>query len=611
MIFTKDHVTAHSSLPSRQLRQPKQADYQALITLTEQLLLSQDDSTDPTEMAEFLAYQALMHADDGKKLTYNKLLKGQEGHLWAQEGSKEWDRLIEGTKTLRFVSADTKPHDQRATYVKHVCTDKIKSQGQEAEKRVRTTVGGDKIEFDGDTAAYTAALKTIKLLWNAVLSTPLAKFMTIDIRNFYLHSRLEKPEYAWVQLAQIPEATRQKYAVAGLVKDGKVLVEITGGIYGLPQSGILAQRDLLKTLEAAGYYMTGTNCLFRHRTRDIMFTLIVDDFGVMYTREQDAQHLMDTLTAVYEIKMDWSGSRFLGITLDWDYDVRSLTTSMPDFVLKALQRYAFDFSQPKSHSPGGWKKPNYGAAQQLVEVDDSPRLSTEDGLLLMSIIGTFLWYCRVLDYTGLVALGQLGQEVAHPTAHSLERAQDVLRYFATYPTAAVVYRASDMILRVHSDGSYLSEPRAGSRLAGIEYLGSEGDEDLPPTNGLINVVCCRSDVVLSSACETEWAAIFKTCKEAVESRQTLQDLGFPQKPTIVTSDNVCAVGLSNGTITKPKRSKAMDMRFHWVKDRVRQGQFIVRWAPGDKNYADFFTKLHPVKHHRLLRQFYVTDIISA
>jgi hypothetical protein len=95
----------------------------------------------------------------------------------------------------------------------------------------------------------------------------------------------------------------------------------------------------------------------------------------------------------------------------------------------------------------------------------------------MSIIGTFLWYCRVLDYIGLVALGRLGQEVTHPTQTSLDRANDLLRYFATYPKAFATYYASDMILQMHTDGFYLSERNAGSCLGAIEHLGSEGDKD--------------------------------------------------------------------------------------------------------------------------------------
>jgi hypothetical protein len=51
------------------------------------------------------------------------------------------------------------------------------------------------------------------------------------------------------------------------------------------------------------------------------------------------------------------------------------------------------------------------------------------------------------------------------------------------------------------------------------------------------------------------------------------------------TDNTTATGYSNGTI-KQKRTKAMDMRFYWIKDRVKQGQFNVYWGPGYQNLAD-------------------------
>jgi hypothetical protein len=55
------------------------------------------------------------------------------------------------------------------------------------------------------------------------------------------------------------------------------------------------------------------------------------------------------------------------------------------------------------------------------------------------------------------------------------------------------------------------------------------------------------------------------------------------------TDNTTATGYSNGTI-KQKRTKAMDMHFYWIKDRVKQGQFNVYWGPGYQNLADYFTK---------------------
>jgi hypothetical protein len=93
----------------------------------------------------------------------------------------------------------------------------------------------------------------------------------------------------------------------------------------------------------------------------------------------------------------------------------------------------------------------------------------------------------------------------------------------------------------------------------------------------------------------------------LETRQIAEDLGHPNLPS---SDNQCAVGLSNNTL-KPKRSMAMDMRFYLVNDRVELGQFIIRWAQGLDNFADFFTKLHPDKHHLLMRQYFVKDLIMT
>lgn len=53
----------------------------------------------------------------------------------------------------------------------------------------------------------------------------------------------------------------------------------------------------------------------------------------------------------------------------------------------------------------------------------------------------------------------------------------------------------------------------------------------------------------------------------------------------------------------------MDMLFHWAKDRVRQGQLIVRWAQSTSNFDDYFTKLHLAKHHQLMEDFFIEDII--
>jgi hypothetical protein len=95
--------------------------------------------------------------------------------------------------------------------------------------------------------------------------------------------------------------------------------------------------------------------------------------------------------------------------------------------------------------------------------------------------------------------------------------------------------------------------------------------------------------VLSSASEAELGALFHNGKEACPLRIALAKMGHPQPVTPLQTDNSTATGIANDTV-KQKHSKAIDMRFYWIRDRVRQGHFHVYWAKGSRNKADYFTK---------------------
>lgn len=98
-------------------------------------------------------------------------------------------------------------------------------------------------------------------------------------------------------------------------------------------------------------------------------------------------------------------------------------------------------------------------------------------------------------------------------------------------------------------------------------------------------------------------------KLAVPMRTTLTEMGHPQPPTPIRTDNSTANGIVNSTI-RQNRSKAIDMRFYWLRDRVEQNQFHIYWAPGANNLADYFTKHHSPQHHLAVRPIYVHTISS-
>ena len=81
---------------------------------------------------------------------------------------------------------------------------------------------------------------------------------------------------------------------------------------------------------------------------------------------------------------------------------------------------------------------------------------------------------------------------------------------------------------------------------------------------------------MASAAEAEIGGVFHNCQNSVPIRTTLQELGYPQPPTPIQTDKSTVAGFANSTI-KIKRTKAMDVNFHWVKDRVSQKEFLVFW----------------------------------
>ena len=91
-------------------------------------------------------------------------------------------------------------------------------------------------------------------------------------------------------------------------------------MYGLPQAGLLASELLEERLNKHGYRQSKlVPGLWKHDTRPIQFTLVVDDFGVKYTQLEDVNHLQTAIEQDYTVTVDWTGKRYIGITLDWDY----------------------------------------------------------------------------------------------------------------------------------------------------------------------------------------------------------------------------------------------------------------------------------------------------
>jgi hypothetical protein len=454
--------------------------------------------------------------------------------LWTRGFGNECGRLLQGIRdipgndTCFFTTLKNIPHDRKITYGKIVCDYKPHKKEKE---RVRLTVGGDILDYSGDVATSTADITTFKILISSNLSTKDAAMMMMDIKNYYLVTPLPRCEYMKMLLSRFPEEIIQKYNLNDLAVDGWVYIEIRKGMYGLKQAVLLANQLLQTRLAPFGYYPARhTPGLWLHKTRPISFTLVIDDFTVKYVGKQHAEHLRNALLRTYELKTDWTATVYSGMTLKWDSDKRTCNISMPGYVSKVLSRFQYDSPKRTQHTPSRYVTPVYGAKTRYATKDETLPLTTQQCLTIQKVTGSVLYYAIAVDPTVLMPLNDIETEQTKATEKKQAATNQLLDYLATHPDATIRYHASDMVLQIHSDASYISVSNARSRLGSLFFLGNKSPEQETLNGSILNVAAVIKNVVASAA-ESEVGACFHNAQSGAPLGVTLIELGHTQPPT--------------------------------------------------------------------------------
>ncbi|KAL7489592.1 hypothetical protein ACHAW6_015259 [Cyclotella cf. meneghiniana] len=256
---------------------------------------------------------------------------------------------------------------------------------------------------------------------NSVLSRKGAWFCTFDIFNFYLCIPLDRSEYIKIKLSDILQEFIDKYNLMQHVHNDWIFFEIWQGIYGLPQAGILAQKLLAKHLATNSYYQCEcTPGLWCHKWQPIMFTLIVDDFGIEYGGEEHSIHLHDTIKAHYDITENWQGNLYSGINLHWDYIKHNCHLTMHNYIDTVLTKYNHSPPRKPVISPFKATPITFGVkVQHTLDPDSTPPLNAASIKQVQGIVGTLLYSAHSVDNKLLHALSKIGIQQATATIFSI------------------------------------------------------------------------------------------------------------------------------------------------------------------------------------------------
>jgi hypothetical protein len=288
--------------------------------------------------------------------------------VWSVSLANECGQLVQGvggrvtgTNNIFFIQ-DQVPIDRRKDVMYSSFGCKLKP-NKEEKHRTRLTAGGDRINYPEDVGTPTADMTLVKILLNSTISTKNAQCVTLDIKDFYLNTPMKRYKYMRLKLADIPEEIIEEYKLREIVTDdGYVYCEIRKGMYGLSQVGLIAQELLEQQLSKVGYGQSKIiPGLWTHKTRKTCFMLLVDNFAIKFTKMEDAKHLIEALKKDNMITIDWGATKYIGLTINWDYNKGQVHVHMPGYLDKAFLKFKHVAPSKKQNSPHPHAIPQYGA----------------------------------------------------------------------------------------------------------------------------------------------------------------------------------------------------------------------------------------------------------
>ena len=239
---------------------------------------------------------------------------------------------VKGTDNIDFIPRSDIPQVRDIKYTNFFCNYRPLKSGP---YWIRLVVGGEKLTHEKYYGVTVASLLETKLLINSVIydSKQVTIFWGYDLKDSFLASPMDGPEYMIIPWKYIPDNIWTRYNLETIVSDsGYLYVNIKNIIYGLEQVPVLSYYNLVDNLSSSGYSPIPTTIGMWKRDTKMTDFLCVDYLGIKYFSEGDAHHLLTLLQKYYALTVDMEGNHFCVLIFDWNYDTGYVDIKMSNCV---------------------------------------------------------------------------------------------------------------------------------------------------------------------------------------------------------------------------------------------------------------------------------------
>jgi len=404
-----------------------------------------------------------------------------------------------------------------------------------------------------ETFAPVCRYESIRLLLNLAAANRM-RIVQFDVKTAFLHGTLRENIFT-----KIPEG----YPVQG---SGQVL-RLIKSIYGLKQAPRCWSEKFTKFLyetfhmEKSQYDPSGYAA-----SSFVVLALYVDDGLIISPDYRAIQRILEEMKGVFEIT-EGPPTRYVGLEISQESGIIGI--SQCHFIKTLLEKFNMENCSSTS------------VPMQPYE-DLVPAKESNEKLPYRQLIGALLFLAKCSRPDISFAVSKLSQFVTCYDETHWKAAKTILRYLKGTSHLGISYHPGmKSPLKGFSDSDYAGDKNHRRSTSGVVVMLNDS---------IISWTSQKQSCVALSTTEAEYVAASAAAREIIGLRNFMEELGFPQRePTCLWIDNQSAIRLVKNPEMHPK-TKHIDVRFHYIREQVEEGEIIVDYIPSEEQRADILTK---------------------
>ena len=383
----------------------------------------------------------------------------------------------------------------------------------------------------------------------------------VDVRNAYLYGDLKEEIY--MEQPEGFKAQGQEHKVLRLRK----------ALYGLKQAGLSWWQTLDKSMSDLGFKRissdTGIFVYTAPNGSKVFAVVYVDDTLFCGSDKSLVNELKAKFMKKWECRDLGDVKEFLRMNIKRKNG--KIYLDQRQYLMKVLERCGMKNarSAPTPLPAGFYPIPN--------PLDVNPELRQR----FQIIIGSLLYIMLGTRPDIAFAVTKLAQFAANPSQEHLDKALYICRYLIGTRNYSLVYDGTKGIgLTACTDSDWASDPTTRRSQTGFF---------LKLASGTFSWQSRAQTTIALSSTEAEYMALSDCSRQVVWIRTLMSELGFNLNATPLYGDNQGSIFIASNPVTE-KRSKHIDIRYHYIREVVDKGFVKIYFVDGDKNPADLFTK---------------------